>query len=289
MGATFCFVTLDATMKQLANDYNVPFLVWARYLVQAVLMTLWLFPQRGLAILKTRNPRLQILRGVLLTLSSLSFFAALKYLPLAEAVALNYVAPLIVIGLATLFLGERMTIARWTMVVGCVAGMLMIVRPGSEALGFEAGFAILAAFFYGCFQVLTRHLADEDPMVTLFYPAVIGTAMLTVLLPLTWVEGAMPWRHMALIVLCGGLGTYGHYLFILAFRAAPASGLAPFTYMQLVWATLIGWLVFDNFPDLPALAGMAVIAASGLFLAWRERAPRPPRPPATADANRGER
>jgi drug/metabolite transporter (DMT)-like permease len=271
VGATLCFVTLDAMMKQLTRYYNVPFLVWARYGIQALLMIAWLVPGRGRGILRTRHPRLQILRGLALTFSSFAFFAALTRMPLAEAVALNYLAPVIVVGLAALFLGERMTSDRWIMLGGCLVGMLLIVRPGTSALGPGAGLALTAALFYGCFQVLTRRLAGDDPMVTLFYPAVCGTLVLTLLLPLYWPEASLSGAHVAAIMLVGALGTFGHYLFILAFRCAPASGLAPFTYMQLVWATLVGWVAFGSFPDAPALVGMVVIAGSGVYLALRER------------------
>jgi len=274
LSATLLFVTLDALMKQLSRYYNVPFLVWVRYAIQAMLMAIWLMPKRGAGIVRTRNPRLQILRGALLTASSLAFFGALKYLPLAEAVALNYLAPLVVILLSTLFLGERMTPPRWAMLAGCLVGMLLIVRPGSSVLGPASMLALLAAGFYGGFQVLTRRLAAEDPLVTLFFPAIVGAAGLTLVMPFLWIDTPMTWPHAAIVILCGALGTFGHYLFIHAFRAAPASALAPFTYAQLVWATLIGWVAFGNFPDPPALVGMVVIAASGLLLAWRERQQR---------------
>jgi drug/metabolite transporter (DMT)-like permease len=270
--ATLCFVTLDAMMKWLSRYYGVPFLVWARYGLQASMMAIWLLPGRGLGLVRTRHPWLQVLRGTLLTLSSLLFFFALLTLPLAEAVALNYLAPVVVVVLAALFLGERMTPPRWAMLAGCITGMLLIVRPGGAALGPGAAFALGAACTYGTFQVLTRRLAGEDPMVTLFYPALCGTVMLTVLLPLFWDAKPMPWQHLLAIVIAGVLGTVGHYLFILAYRAAAATGIAPFTYMQLVWAMVIGWLVFGNFPDLPALLGMAIIACSGILLAWHERA-----------------
>ena len=114
-------------------------------------------------------------------------------------------------------------------------------------------------------------LAGEDSRVLLFYPALVGTLMMTALLPWLGIDVAVPWSDVAFIFVAGLLGTFGHFLFILAFQRAPASALTPFTYMQLVWATLVGWLAFGNFPDAWTLAGMAVIGGSGLLIALHER------------------
>jgi len=149
--------------------------------------------------------------------------------------------------------------------------MFLIVRPGSVVFQGAALLALGSAVFYGTFQILTRMLAGEDSRVLLFYPAIIGTVMMTVLLPWLGIDVAMPWADVAFIGAAGLLGTVGHFLFILAFQRAPASALTPFTYMQLVWATLIGWLAFGNFPDAWTLAGMAVIGGSGLLIALHER------------------
>jgi drug/metabolite transporter (DMT)-like permease len=270
-GSALSFTVLDAIVKHLTQSYPVPLLVWARYAVQALAMVLWLAPSLGRGMLRTRQPRLQILRAALLPFSSLCFFSALKHLPLAEATAINFSTPVLVVLLAVYFLGERMTHTRVAFVVAGVAGMLLIVRPGSEVFQGGALFALGAAAFYGVFQILTRKLAAEDPRVTLFYPAIVGTAITTAVLPWFWADVAMPWTHVALIVLAGLLGTFGHFLFILAFQRGPVSALTPFTYTQLVWATLIGWGAFGSLPDAWTVAGMAVIAVSGLLIAVHER------------------
>ena len=212
-----------------------------------------------------------LVRGAILPLSSLCFFSALKYLPLAEATAINYGTPILVIILAVAFLGERMTRPRIALVLAGIAGMFLIVRPGSVVFQGAALLALGSAVFYGTFQILTRMLAGEDSRVLLFYPAIIGTVMMTALLPWLGIDVAMPWSDVAFIGVAGLLGTVGHFLFILAFQRAPASALTPFTYMQLVWATLIGWIAFGNFPDAWTLAGMAVIGGSGLLITLHER------------------
>jgi drug/metabolite transporter (DMT)-like permease len=269
--AVLCFTALDAITKFMTQRYPVPVLVFARYAVQFVAMLIWLGPTMRLGLVRTNRLRVQAFRGILLLASSLFFVNALRSLPLAEATALNYSTPIIVVLLGRLILGERLTQSRIAFVVVGVAGMLLIVQPGSDVFQGAVLFGLGAALFYACYQVTTRVLAGEDPRVLLFYPALIGTAVMSVLAPgFAW-PSSMPWSHVLLIV-CGGLfGTVGHFLFILAFRLAPASALTPFTYMQLVWAMLLGWLLYGDFPDAYRIAGMVVIAASGLWMTVHER------------------
>ena len=155
--------------------------------------------------------------------------------------------------------------------VAGIAGMLLIVQPGSDVFQGGSLYAIGAACCYAVYQILTRMLAGEDPRMLLFYPALLGTIVMSGLAPAFDWPAHMPWQHVTLIVMGGLVGTMGHFLFILAFRHAPASALTPFTYMQLVWATLLGWVVYAEFPDAYTLAGMAVIAVSGLLITLHER------------------
>ncbi len=271
VGAVACFTLLDATVKRLAASYPVPLLVWARYLVQALAMVLWLAPTMGRRLVVSPQPGLQLARGTILVASSVCFVNALRRMPLAEATAINYTTPTLVILLSVLILKERMTPPRWAFVVAGLVGMLLIVRPGAAIFHGGSVFALAGAFFYAAYQIMTRKLAAEDPRVTLFYPALAGSVLMSLVLPFVEMPSGMPWADVALVALTGALGTAGHFLFILAFQRAPASGLTPFTYMQIVFATLVGWAAFGHFPDGAALAGMAVIAGSGLLLAWHER------------------
>ncbi len=270
-GAVLCFATLDAVVKVLTQRHPVTMLVWARYAVQALALAIWLLPQMGTAVLRTSRHRLHLARALLLPLSSLFFFTSLRYLPLAEATAMNYSTPVLVMILAVVFLNERMTQSRIALAIAGFAGMFLIVRPGSAMFQGAALLSVGAALFYAVYQILTRKLASEDWRVLLFYPAIVGTALLTAILP--WFGEAVdaPWTDVALIIATGLLGTLGHGLFVLAFQRSPASALTPYTYIHLVWATLLGWLVFDRFPDAWSLAGMAVIAGSGLLIALHER------------------
>jgi len=271
VGAVGCFTLLDATVKHLAARYPVSLLVWARYFVQALAMVVWLAPKMGRRLVASPQTGLQLARGAILVASSVFFVNALRLMPLAEATAINYTTPTLVILLSVLILKERMTPPRWAFVVAGLVGMLLIVRPGAAIFHGGAVFALAGAFCYAAYQITTRKLAAEDPRVTLFYPALVGSVLMTLALPFGEAPAGIPWADGALIALAGALGTVGHFLFILAFQRAPASGLTPFTYMQIVFATLLGWAFFGQFPDGAALAGMAVIAGSGLLLAWHER------------------
>lgn len=269
--ACLCFTALDAITKFLTQRYPVPLLVWARYAVQFVAMLIWLGPGMKLGLVRTSRLRVQAFRGILLLASSLFFTNALRSLPLAEATALNYSTPIVVVLLARAVLGERLTQARIAFVVVGVAGMLMIVQPGTDVFHGAAFFGLAAAAFYACYQIMTRMLAGEDPRVLLFYPALIGTAVMSALAPgFAW-PSSMPWAHVLLIIVGGLFGTVGHFMFILAFRLAPASALTPFTYSQLVWAMLLGWLLYADFPNAYRVAGMIVIAGSGLLMTLHER------------------
>jgi len=271
IAATACFTSLDVTVKYLSQRYPVPLLVWARYGVQALVMLAFLAPRLQWTLVRTAHPPLMIVRGITLLMSSLCFFTALRYLPLAEATALNYSTPIVVTLAAGTFLHEHITIPRWIFVFAGFVGMLLIVRPGSDVLGAPSLFALGAAMFYASFQILTRKLAGEDAMSLLFYPALCGGLLMTACLPFFDYHAHFPPLDMLLILAIGVVGTVGHFLFILAFQRASASSVTPFTYMQVVWSTIAGWLVFDAFPDHWALAGMVVIASSGFVLSWYER------------------
>ena len=271
VGAVACFSVLDGIIKSLSARHPVPLLVWARWGFQVLAMLLWLAPKMGVGMLRTRHLRMQLLRGCLLVGSSLFFMTALSRLPLADATALNYTTPTIVIVLAILFLNERLTPSRLAFVVAGLAGMLMIVQPGAEIFKGASLFALGSAACYAVYQITTRMLAGEDPRVSLFYPALVGALLMTFVWPWFGTRIDVSWTDAALLAGIGVLGTVGHFLFILAFQRAPASALTPFTYVQVVFATLIGWQVYGYFPGALTLSGMALIVGSGLLLTWHER------------------
>lgn len=271
VGAVALFAIADVIAKYLVQRYPVPLIALSRHGVQAAVMVAVLAPRRGRGILRSAQPWLQVVRGVVFVASSLSFIASLRWLPLGDATAIIYTTPILVVLLSVALLGERMTPARWAFVAAGFVGVLLIVRPGGSILQGAALLVLGAAACYAFYQLLTRRLRGDDPLVTLLYPALCGTLLFAVLLPFVYEPAPMPWPDVALILFLGAPATAGHFLFIHAFRRAPASALTPFTYSQLVFAVLLGWLFFDNVPDGWSLAGTAIIAASGLALAWHER------------------
>ncbi|HCZ14570.1 MAG TPA: DMT family transporter [Accumulibacter sp.] len=270
--ALLLFAALDATAKYLSAFLAVPLLVWARYLVHLLIMLVAVAPSMGRRIIATERPWLMGLRGLTLVAVTLLGQLALKSMPLAETTALIFVAPLLVALLAAPLLGEQVRLRTWLATVAGFAGVLLIARPGGSLAGAGVFYALGAALSYAAYQILTRKLAaTEHPMRLLFYTALLGTLAMSPALPLHW-HGAWPTPgQVLLIVSLGVYGGVGHFLLIRAFRETPASLLAPLVYSQLLWATLLGWLVFDQFPDAPAMAGMLVIGASGLSLAIGSR------------------
>ena len=269
--ASACFTTVDVSVKLLSQRYPVPLIVWARWGVQALAVLAVVGPRMRGGLLRTTRLTMHLARGVLLIVSSLCFFTALRYLPLAEATALNYTAPIMVTLMAGAFLDERLTRPRWAFVIAGFIGMLLIVRPGSAMLGPATLLGLTAAALYAIFQIITRKLAGENLMVLLAYPSLVGTLLMSLGVPFVEREGAYPTSDLAAFIGIGIIGSIGHLLFIQAFQRATASAIAPFTYAQLVWSTLAGWLVFGTFPDAWTLTGILIIGASGIVLTWYER------------------
>ena len=270
--ALLLFAALDATAKHLSALFAVPLLVWARYLVHLVIMLLAVAPSMGRRLIVTERPWLMSLRGLTLVAVTLLGQLALKTLPLAETTALVFVAPLLVALLAAPLLGETVRLRTWLATIAGFVGVLLIARPGGSLFGPGVAYALGAALSYAAYQILTRKLAaTEHPMRLLFYTALLGTLAMLPVLPVYW-DGSWPTPLQSLLIISLGLyGGIGHFLLIRAFHATSASLLAPLIYTQLVWATLLGWLVFDHFPDLLTVVGMLIIGASGLSLAIRWR------------------
>jgi drug/metabolite transporter (DMT)-like permease len=271
VGAVAFFSATEMLVKLLTQRYPVPLLMWGRFTVQTAILVALFAPTLGTRLVRTPQPGMQALRGATLVASSVFFYNALRELPLADATAIIYSTPVMVIVLSIVVLSERLTRPRLAFVAAGFVGVLLVVRPGASIFQGAAFFALISATLYAVFQILTRMLHGDDPRVTLFYPALIGTLVTTPALLLLEVPLAMTAVDAGMLVLVGVLGTTGHFMFIRAFRSAPASALAPFTYSQLVWAVLLGWLAFGQFPDRYALGGIAIIAGSGLLLAWHER------------------
>ena len=271
LAAGVCFATLDATAKWLIQEHALFLVIWARYTGQALVVTPIAWSRGGHGFWRTRHLKMQLARSLCLVSATACFFGGLRYLPLAEGSAIAFLAPMFAILLSGPVLGEKPTRARWLSAFGGFVGILMLVRPGTAVFHPATLFLVGAAISNALYQLLTRRLPRDGPYTTLFYTALVGAVVLTAMLPFSGVTVPLGWTDAAFLVTLGVLAGVGHWIFITAFLMAPASLLAPFTYVQMVWATFYGWLVFGHLPDGLSALGMAVIVGSGVALVVHER------------------
>jgi len=245
-------------------------IAWGRYLFHLAVLPLFLGGQSLRSAFRSTRPGLQILRSALLLGSTVFFFVAVKYIPLANATAIGFISPLLVTALSVPILGERVGVRRWAAVVIGFASVLLIIRPGFGMVHWAMSLPLLTAGCFSLYQVTTRVLSRSDGVpTTYFFSATVGLAVTTACLPSVWVTPSL-WQWASLIFL-GSAGGFSHYLLIRAFAIAPASLLAPFAYAQLIWSIAIGYLWFGDFPDLWTIGGGIIICLSGIYVIYRER------------------
>jgi drug/metabolite transporter (DMT)-like permease len=263
--------SLDATAKYLVRDHSILLVVWARYAGQMAIVTPFARHRAGKGFWRTRHLRMQLLRSACLVAATACFFSGLRYLPLAEASAITFLAPVLIVILAQPVLGERPTRSRWAAVAIGFVGMLIILRPGSVAFQPAAILLLATAFFNGLYYLLTRRVTGDSVHTTLFYSALVGAVGTTLALPLASNSAPLTAFTASLLVLLGLFAGTGHWLMTRAYLIAPASLLTPFTYVQMVWATMFGYFVFAQIPDRWSFVGMAIIVGSGVLLALAQR------------------
>lgn len=274
MLAVFLFSSMDTLAKFVLRSYPLAPLIFARYAVHTLLMLVLLAPRMGFDLLRTTRPGVQVMRGLLLVGSTGLFYLALRYLPLAEAAAITFVAPVMVTALSGPLLGERVSGRQWAAVTLGFIGVLVIIRPGGGMLTYASVFPFIAALFFALYQIMTRKLAGrENPFATLFFTALVGTLAASLMLPFSWQTPSL--TQTALMVAIGCLGGLGHFLLIRAVEIASPTALAPFIYTQLVWSTLLAFIAFGEFPDAVSLLGMLVIIGAGLLAVNWRRVRRP--------------
>ena len=271
--ATLLFAIHDATSKYLIPFFAIPLLVWARYVVHLSIMLIAVAPSMGRELVVTRHPWLMSLRALTLVGVSLLFQSALKLLPLAETTAIVFVTPLLVALLAGPLLGEKVRLKSWLATLAGFCGVLLIARPGGAMSASGVAYALGSALCYAAYQILTRQLSASEPALRqLFYTALVGAIAMSLVVPTYW-NALLPTPAQALLIVSLGLTAgAGHFLLIRAFRQTPASTLSPLLYVQLVWAMLLGLIVFGQLPDLLTTIGMVIIGTSCLSLAL-QRAP----------------
>ena len=291
IGAVFAFTTQDMAIKWLSGDYALHQIVLIRALI-ALIVTLAIFVplEGGYRNLRTRRPLLHLLRGLAIIVTNMTYFTALATLPLGEATALFFVAPLFITALSVLLLGERVDMRRWIAVFIGLSGVLVMLRPGDEIFRAAALLPVVSALAYALFQIMTRKLGVAEKASTMaFYIQVsfifvssgIGMAIgdgriagegsaHTDFLLRAWV---WPTPGDALIILgIGGLNAVGSYLISQAYRTSEAGLVAPFEYLAMPLAVFWGVVMWGDWPDAVAWLGITLIGGAGLYVLYRETA-----------------
>lgn len=271
MTSVVFFSVGDLLAKQLTRHYPIALIVWARFTFHLLFVLIALFPRYRLSLFRTRHPRIQFMRGLLLLFGSIFFVSALKYMPLAETTAIAYLAPILATLMSVLFLGEKVDRGRWIAIFCSFAGVLTIIRPGGNLFTWAVLLPIANALAFASYQILTRRLAGlESPYTSIFYAGLVGSLLSLFSLPDAWMLPQEPW-HALLFLAIGVLGSSGHLILIKAYEYAPVSRLTPFSYSQLIWVAAIGYFVFGDFPDAWSLTGIAILLCSGIYIARGQR------------------
>jgi len=270
-GAVACFACLDAMAKYLGGHMDSLQVVAMRYVSAFFLALLFSNPFTRPGLLKTTRPMLQLVRGLLMLLTTIFNFLAFRYLQLDESLAILFSTPFLVAILAGPLLGEWVGWRRWTAIGVGFIGVLVVIRPGFGGMQWAALLSVASAIFYAGYAIATRMVMRHDNgETTLLYANVVGVAVMVPILPLVWTAPPSLFDLMLLLAV-GAFGSVGHYLLIMAHHRAPASVLSPFMYTQLLWATTFGYLVFNHVPNRWTLVGAAIVVASGLYLLYREQ------------------
>jgi len=269
IGAIFCFASMDATAKYLMKEIGPAQTIWARYTVQAILVTVLILPKINIYG-KTKYPKLQFLRSVALMMATTLFFFAFSKLGLAEASAIFNISPVLITLGAFLFLREQIGPRRVIGIVVSLLGALIIIRPGSGVFTVYALLPLGAAIFYSTYSLATRFVGtNESPWTSLFYSAIFGAICYSIYIVFHW--SPMSSNALLLTIIIGLFGTAGHMCLIRALTLGEASLVAPFIYTNLLFTTIWGLVLFGNFPDFWTIAGALIIVAAGVYVWARDR------------------
>ena len=260
---------MDGLAKLLSARYPTFEIVWARYFFHFILLLPLVLHRYGSAAFSLQRPGLQLFRGSLLMVSTACFFGAIASIPLADTLAVVFVYPFVVTALSPWFLGERVGIWRWGAVAVGFIGALIVIRPGFQALSPAMLMALGAGCIYAVYVLVTRKMAGSDPpLKTLLMTGVVGTVVMTLILPFVWITPTP--ADLAIMASLGVLAAAGHYMIIVAHEWASAPQLAPYSYVEIVSATVVGYVLFRDLPAPMTWLGIIIIVLSGIVIAWRE-------------------
>ena len=260
---------MDGFAKFLSTDLPVLQITWARYFftVFFVLPIMLFFFKKNLV--RTKKPKLQFLRGLILLTANICFFYSISVISLAKALTLAFIAPLIVTAFSPFFLNEKVGVKRWTAVIFGFIGSLVVIRPGFLEINLASLSALGTGVLYGFYLIITRKLSTSDnPLLTLLLTGVVGAIIISTIVPFVWVKPSLDqWFIMATI---GIFACIGHLLLILSLKYADASKLAPLSYFEIVTNIIIGYYFFNDFPDNWTFLGLFIIVLSGIYISRRE-------------------
>jgi len=270
LGGLF-FVVMNAMVKALTTEHSTVMLVWARYFFHVLVIVL-IFPKSLIGVVRTPQVGIQVARSLLLLGATVTNFIALAFMPLGDVAAITFMSPILVAGLAIIMLRERVSMLRWAIIALGFAGAVLIVRPTGETVNVGALFALACAFSYALYQISTRMVREAEPIVSLLYGGLVGMVGFSVLVPFFWETPTLAtWSWFVAI---GAMGAIGHLFVIKALQAAEASKISPFTYIQLIWAMILGFFAFGDIPSIATMTGAVVIVTSGLLIWWLDRRER---------------
>jgi drug/metabolite transporter (DMT)-like permease len=270
--AVACFSGLDTVAKYLAvTGTPVLQVVLMRFLMAFVLVLVVFLPQHGTQLFYTRNPKLELARALMLLLTSSFNFMALRYLPLTVTAAISFSAPLLITALSIPLLRERVGWRRWVAIFVGFVGVLIVVRPGGTGFHWAMLLSIAATFAFAFLSIINRSLAGVDSVHTQqFYSMGVAVIFLTPVAIPIWIWPDDMWVWFWFLAM-GVLAFVGHLLMTAAFRYASASTLAPFNYPQIIFMSVLSWLIFSQPPDIAIYVGAPLVVGSGLYVWFRER------------------
>lgn len=269
IGGMFCFAAADTLAKLLNESFHPMQIVWVRQLGLFV-GVMFLLSIKGFGLLKSKNPKIQIARGVAAATSATLFVVGIGYVHLADAVAVSFVAPFLVTILAAFILKEKVGIRRWVAIFIGFIGMLIILRPGLGVMDPALLIIVAAAFVFAIRQIISRTLAGGDSVLTtIAYTGIVGLAVLTIPMLFFW-EWPTDSSQIILYIGLAILGACGEVCVIKSLEVAEAVVVAPMHYTILIWGTLYGYLIFGHLPDGWTWVGATIIMVSGLYTLHRE-------------------
>lgn len=269
LAAAATLTVMDAGVKWLTDHYSVPQIGFMRYAIGILVAVGFALRLGGLPTLRTSRPGGHALRSVFNLGTMLTFYYALALLPLADSIAIGYAAPLIMTALSVPLLGERVGVRRWSAVIVGFVGVVVILRPSAAGISPGAMFALAAALLYALTLVTSRQLsATESSHTILFYYSLFVVVALAGVMPFVWVTPRL--EDLWLIFFVGVAGSFGQFFLNQAFRYGEVSLLAPLDYSGLVWAALLGFLLWGDIPGTFVWVGAAIIVTAGIYIVRRE-------------------